>query len=170
MANLLDLISQSGSIKPHTDPLRSFRFLVEVDGTTVGAFTQFSGIKMEVRVVKGRSGNDNRGVMTSVPVMTGFEPVTLTKGVIGDNEFMNWIFAAAASMNTGPTGVKLKRDMDVVALDDDGNRGVIWTLKGAMPIRYEVSPMDSSRSEILSESVTFAIGGVKRTLGSLGKK
>ena len=161
--------SLTTSIKNHNDPLRSYRFLVEVDGTTVGAFTQFSGIKMEVRCIKARSGNDNRGVLTSVPVMTGFEPVTLTKGVIGDNEFMNWVFAAAASMNSGPTGSNLKRDMDVVALDDDGNRGVIWTLKGAMPIRYEVSPMDSSRSEVLSESVTFAIGGVKRTVGSLGK-
>lgn len=165
MANLPSLI---GSIKNHNDPLRSYRFLVEVDGTTVGAFTQFSGIKMEVRCIKARSGNDDRGVMTGVPVMTGFEPVTLTKGVIGDNDFMDWIFAAAASMNSGPTGARLKRNMDVVALDDHGNRGVTWTLKGAMPIRYELSPMDSSRSEVLSESVTFSISGVQRKVGSLG--
>ena len=55
----------------------------------------------------------------------------------------------------------------MVALDDAGNRGVIWTLQDAIPIRYELSPMDSSRSEVLSESVTFDIGGMERTVGPL---
>lgn len=155
------------ALKKYIDPLRTFRFLVEVDGSAVGAFTQFSGIRMEVRTVTARSGNDYRGVTTTVPVLTSFEPVTLTKGVIGSNEFLDWIFAAAASSYTGPTGIRLTRTISVVALDDAGNRGVIWTLQDAMPIRYELSPMDSSRSEVLSESVTFDIGGMERTVGPL---
>ena len=36
-----------------------------------------------------------------------------------------------------------------------------------MPIGYELSPMDSSRSEVLTESVTFAIHGVERSIGPL---
>ena len=111
---------------------------MEVDGDAVGAFTQFSGIRMEVRTIQVRSGSDIRGVQDYVPVLTSFEPVTLTKGVIGSNEFLNWIFAAAASTNTGPTGSRLNRTINVIALDDAGNRGVIWSLKDAMPIRYEI--------------------------------
>ena len=42
-------------LKRHADPLMSFRFLVEVDGDTVGAFSQFSGIKMEVQTIQARS-------------------------------------------------------------------------------------------------------------------
>ena len=165
------LISLPGVLQPYigpqVGPLKSFRFLVEVDGKAVGAFTQFSGIRMEVKTIEARSGNDWRGVMDFVPVLTNFEPVTLTKGVVGDNEFMDWLNAAAASTHSGPTGARLSRDISVVALDDAGRRGVIWTLKDAMPIRYELSPMDSSRSEVLSESVTFAIRGMERTVGAI---
>ena len=161
------LINLPGSLQNYVGPLKSFRFLVEVDGDAVGAFTQFSGIKMEVQTINARSGSDIRGVQEIVPVMTRFEPVTLTKGVIGNNEFLNWIFAAAASTHTGPTGVSLFRTINVIALDDAGNRGVVWSLKDAMPIRYELSPMDSSRSEVLSESVTFAIHGMERTVNPL---
>ncbi len=161
------LINLPLSLKKYVNPLRAFRFLVEVDGDAVGAFTQFSGIRMEVRTIEARSGNDRRGVLDAVPVLTRFEPVTLTKGVIGNNDFLNWIFAAAASVNSGPTGVRLYRTINVIALDDAGNRGVIWSLKDAMPVRYELSPMDSTRSEVLSESVTFAVGGMERTVGPL---
>ena len=161
------LINLPSSLKKYVEPLKSFRFLVEVDGDAVGAFTQFSGIRMEVQTIHARSGSDLRGVQDIVPVMTRFEPVTLTKGVIGDNEFLNWIFAAAASTHTGPTGINLFRTINVIALDNAGRRGVIWSLKDAMPIRYELSQMDSSRSEVLSESVTFAVHGMERTVSPL---
>ncbi len=160
-------INLPGSLKKYVGPLKAFRFLVEVDGDAVGAFTRFSGIRMEVQTIQARSGSDGRGVQELVPVLTRFEPVTLTKGVIGSNDFLNWIFSAAASGNSGPTGVRLRRTINVIALDDGGNRGVIWSLKDAMPVRYELSPMDSTRSEVLSESVTFAIQGMERTVGPL---
>jgi hypothetical protein len=44
---------------------------------------------------------------------------------------------------------------------------VVWTLLDAMPIRYELSPMDSSRSEVLTESVTFAVQGVEREVSAI---
>ena len=50
----------------------------------------------------------------------------------------------------------------MVALDDRGNRGVTWSLKNALPIGYELTPMDGGRSEVLSESLTFAITGMER--------
>ena len=154
-------------LKRYADPLKAFRFLVEVDGDSVGAFSQFSGIRMEVQTIQARSGSDIRGVQEYVPVLTSYDPVTLTKGVFGDNAFLDWIFAAAASTHTGPTGSRLRRTINVIALDDTGRRGVIWSLKDAIPIRYELSPMDSSRSEVLSESVTFSIEGMQRTVSPI---
>ena len=154
----------SETIQFKNGPLTAFRFLVEVDGKEVGAFTQFSGIKMEIQTIRVRGGSDSRGVQDYVPVMSSYAPVTLTRGVVGSNEFMDWIFSAAASMNSGPSGSNLRRTLDVVALDDAGHRSVTWTLKDAMPVGYELSPMDSSRSEVLTESVTFVFTGVERTI------
>lgn len=150
----------------YQDPLKAFRFLVSLDGETVGAFSQFSGIKMEVQTIQARSGSDIRGVQEYVPVLTSFAPVTMTRGVFGNNEFLDWILESGASYYTGPKGNNISRTIEVIALDDTGLNGVTWTLKNAMPIRYELSPMDSSRSEVLTESVTFAIQGVDREVST----
>ncbi len=160
-------ISLPFSLNKYVDPLTAFRFLVEVEGDAVGAFTQFSGIKMEVQTIQARGGSDIRGVQEYIPVFTRFEPVTLTRGVFGSNKFLNWLFSAAASSYTGPTGESLRRTISVIALDDAGRSGVVWTLQDAMPIRYELSPMDSARSEVLTESVTFAIQGVERSVSAI---
>ena len=151
-----------GMIYPQ--PFRAFRFLVEIEdgGAVVAAFSQFSGIKMEVDTVQARSGDDPRGVQDYVPVLTRFMPVTLTKGVVGDNDFLDWLFSAAAGDQAGPNGAHLRRTLNIVALDDAGNRGVTWSLKDALPIGYELMPMDGGKSEVLSESLTFAITGMKR--------
>ena len=144
----------------YQEPFKAFRFLVEVEsgGVAVAAFTHFSGVKMTVDTVQARSGNDNRGVQDYIPVLTRFEPVTLTKGVVGDNDFLDWLFSAAAGPEAGPKGAGLRRTLNIVALDDQGNRGVTWSL----PIGYELTPMDGGRSEVLSESLTFAITGMER--------
>ena len=149
----------------YQEPFKAFRFLVEVEsgGVVVAAFSQFSGVKMEVQTVQARSGNDNRGVQEYIPVLTRFTPVTLTKGVVGDNELLDWMLAASAGMHTGPTGENLRRTITVIALDAKGEPNVGWVLQDAMPIGYELDPMDSSRSEVLTESLTFAFTGLERT-------
>ena len=150
------------------EPLKAFRFLVELDGrkVAVAAFTGFSGIQMELSTIQVRSGNDICGVQEYVPTMTKFAPVTLTKGIVGDDDFLTWLFSAAAGPNSGPTVGGKGRTLNIVALDDKGERGVTWTLYNAIPIGYQLTPMDGGRSEVLSESITFAITGVERTLGS----
>ena len=52
----------------------------------------------------------------------------------------------------------------VVALDETGSRRISWRLKDALPIGYEISPMDALRTEVLTESITFQITGVERIL------
>ena len=145
------------------DPLISCRFIVEVEPEgVVAAFSQFSGIRMEVQTLNSRYGEDRRGVQDTIPVMTQFAPVKLIRGVIGELSFLDWIFSAAAGMEQGPSGKKLYRTLVVVALDERGNRVLSWRMKDALPVAYEISPMDAARSEVLTESITFQISGVER--------
>ena len=149
----------------YPEPIQTFRFLIRVgDSQEISAaFSQFSGVKMQVETIQSRDGDDNRGVKEYTPVFTTFAPVTLSKGVVGDNDFLDWLLSASAGVHTGPTGVSLRRTIDVITLNELGKPGVIWTLQGAMPIGYELAPLDGSRSEVLTESLTFAITGMKRT-------
>lgn len=159
-------IIEQPTYQPRQDPLLNCRFIVEMEAESavVAAFAQFSGIKMEVQTISARYGDDSRGVQEYIPVMTHYQPVTFTRGVIGELEFADWIYAAAAKMESGPTGENLRRNLVVVAMDQLGNRVVSWRLKDALPIGYEVTQMDALRSEVLMESVTFQITGVERNL------
>ena len=151
---------------PNYDPIQSSYFLIQV-GNSQGisaAFSRFSGVKMEVVTIQTRSGNDSRGVKEYTPVFTSYAPVTLSKGVVGDTDFLKWVFSACAGEFTGPSAGNLRRTIDVIALDSSRNHRATWTLLGAMPIGYELSPMDGNRSEVLTENITFAITGVKRTM------
>jgi len=145
-------------------PFGTFRFLIEVEGSKsiAGAFAQFSGVKLQVETLRVRTGEDDRGVQQYIPTFTSFAPVTLTKGVVRDNDFIDWLFAAAAGPHSGPSGKNLRRTLNVVALDEKRNRGVTWSLKNAVPIGYELSPMDGGRSGVLSESLTFGYTGMER--------
>lgn len=148
-----------------SDPLKSFRFLVEVESNgkrIVAAFSQFSGVKMQVEYAPVRPGSDYRGVVNGIPALTSFQNVTLTKGVIGDNEFLEWILSVAPGPTEAPTGRNTSRTLNIVALDDKGKRAVTWSLLGACPVAYELSPMDGAQSAVLSETIEFAIMGFKR--------
>ncbi len=148
-----------------SDPLKSFRFLVEIekDGKkTVAAFSQFSGVKMRLETVDARTGSEHRGVLECIPALTSYENITLTKGVIGDNEFLDWLLAATPGVTEAPTGKNLCRSISVVALDDKGKRAVTWILAEAIPVGYELSPMDGAHNAILSEAIEFAIAGFER--------
>ena len=152
------------------EPFRAFRFLVLVNGVYFAAFTQFSGIKMQVQTIKARGGNDDRGVLNYIPVLTSYEPVTLSNGVIGQNSFVGWLRTVTPVGLSGPKSGYTKMDLNVVALNENGKQGVIWTLYNAMPIAYSLAPMDSSRSEILMESVTFSIEGMDCEVRSISYK
>ena len=122
---------------------------------------------MKVDMVSYRPGSEKRGVTDDIPALTSFEPVTLTRGVIGDNDFLEWIQSVAPGMTEAPTGKDMYRTINIVALDDRGNRAVTWSLIDAIPVVYTLGAMDSTNSAVLSESVQFAIGGFKRETNGL---
>jgi len=145
---------------------KTFKFLVEVqnpDGSIIAAaFSAFSGVRMKVDVMRGRVGNEARGVYCNTSGLTSFENVTLTKGVIGDMEFLDWIFSVAASDTAPPTGKDKKRPITVVALTDQNKRGVEWQLINCMPVGYSTSALNAGQNGILTENIEFAIEGFKR--------
>lgn len=154
----------------YDEPFRAFRFIVEVEnpqsgeGAKVAAFSQFSGIKMRIDTFEHRFGNESRGAFSNVPGLAHYENVTLSRGVIGDNDFMEWIYTVSPTENDAPTLKNRYRNINIIALDDKGKRAITWTLYNAIPVAYELSPFDGSQSDLLSESIEFAFNGFKRSV------
>jgi phage tail-like protein len=150
-------------------PLTAFRYIIEIekDGApaVAAAFSHFSGIKMRVETMKVRTGAEERGVMQDFPVMTSFENVTFSRGVVGDLDFLDWILAVAPDSSRAATGKSEQdkyRSISVSALNEAGKRAVTWTLTGALPVAYELGEMNSTHNALLTESIEFVISGFKR--------
>lgn len=146
-------------------PYMAFRFQVEAEnnGVILASFSKFSGVKVSVETIQVRSGSDIRGVRESVPVLTHYEPVTLTRGVIASEDFIQWVLHGIPRPEAGiKGGKKLYRTLNVIALNRKGQRASMWSLKNALPIGYELYPMDAGDSEVLFESLTFSIAGMQR--------
>ena len=116
-------------------------------------------------MVKVRTGADNRGVQGLIPATTEYGNLTLSRGVIASNEFLDWVFSAFPGYATGPlkpTNLN-RRTIDIVVLDEHGKEGVTWTLYGAYPVSYELAGLDASQDGVLTESLEFAYVGLKRS-------
>lgn len=152
------------------DPYRAFKFKVksggvgylDIGGGTEAAFSQCSGIKATTQVLKVRTGADIRGVQGIVPSIVEYSNVTLSRGVISSNSFLNWVFQCMPTYATGPL-LPLRKTIDIVVLDERGQEGVTWTLYGAYPVSYELASLDASQDGVLVESLEFAYSGLKRS-------
>ena len=145
------------------DPLLGCRFVVEDDSNgVVAAFSQFSGIRMEVQTLANRYGSDSKGYQEYIPVMSRVAPITLSRGVIGDTSFLDWIFSCTAGLREDDHYGEDRRDLMLVALDERGMRKMAWLLRDAMPIGYELSSMSADASQVLTESVTIQVTRVQR--------
>ncbi|MBQ2697507.1 MAG: phage tail protein [Clostridia bacterium] len=152
------------------DPFRTFRFKVkmgglgymDIGGTTVGAFSQCSGIKATNHVLRVRTGADGRGVQGIIPTIVEYSNVTLTRGVISSNDFLDWVFSCMPGYAIGPI-TATRRTIDIIVLDEKGQEGITWTLHGAYPVSYELAGLDASADGVLMESLEFAYAGLSRS-------
>jgi phage tail-like protein len=151
----------------------SFRYIIEIEkagsAAVAAAFSSFSGVKMRVDTMKVRTGAEPRGVMDAYPVLTQFDNVTFTRGVVGDLSFLEWILSAAPDDSraaTGKSGADKYRDISVSALNEAGKRAITWTLVRALPVAYELGEMQSTQSALLTESVEFMINGFRREVNA----
>lgn len=152
------------------DPFRAFKFKVKVGGSgyldiggsTVGAFSRCSGIKATNHVLRVRTGADARGVQGIIPTTVEYSNLTLSRGVISSNEFLDWVFRCMPGYAVGPVRAN-RRTVDIIVLDEKGNEGITWTLHGAYPVAYELAGLDAADDGVLVESLEFAYAGLTRS-------
>lgn len=135
---------------------------LDIGGSSVAAFSQCSGIKVTTQVLKVRTGADIRGVQGVVPSIVEYSNVTLSRGVISNNDFLKWVFDCMPGYVIGPSNPE-RRTIEIVVLDEKGKEGVSWTLYGAYPVSYELASLDASQDGVLVESIEFAYSGLKRS-------
>jgi len=115
------------------DPLKVFRFLVEIDGFARAGFTKLSGIEVSVDVVEYREGGDNAHSRKS-PGQAKYTDAVLARGEFfaskgGDADMLAWFTQTHdASAKISKAARAFRRDVDVVQMNREGLPVVRWRL------------------------------------------
>ena len=135
------------------DPLRGFRYLVEIDGIVSGAFLRVKGLSREVRHESYREGGVNEYEHKLLTQVT-YPVVVLERGLALD-DLWKWALAAA-------DGDVTRRTIRVRLQDEATNRAWAWQIEHALPVKWSSSDLDANASQVVMETLELAHHGLRK--------
>src|SRR6185369_10294829 len=112
------------------DPLRGFRFLLEIEGITSGGFTHVKGLSREVRHESYREGGVNEYEHKLLTQVT--YPVVVFERGLALDDLWKWALAAA-------DGDVKRRTIRVYLRDERGDAAWAWRIEHALPVKWSSS-------------------------------
>lgn len=122
------------------DPLKLFRFIVEMGGARAG-FSECSALESETDVVEYREGGDNTTVKKS-PGLTKFSDLTLKRGQVldrGQDDFYKWYQAVYAQSGDLDQAEDFRRDIDIVQYNRARNEVLRWRAYNCFPSKFKAT-------------------------------
>jgi phage tail-like protein len=135
------------------DPLRGFRFLLEIDEITSGGFTRVKGLSREVKHESYREGGVNdyeHKLITQV----SYPVVVLERGLALEDL---WKWALAAS-----DGEVKRKTIRIRLQDEADDKQWAWQIEDALPVRWAVSDLDAQTSPVVMETLELAHHGLRK--------
>lgn len=135
------------------DPLRGFRFLLEIDGITSGGFARVKGLSREVKHESYREGGVNEyehKLLTHV----SYSVVVLERGLALD-DLWKWALAAA-------DGEVQRKTIRIRVQDEANEKAWAWQVEHALPVKWTASDLDAQSSQVVMESLELAHHGLRK--------
>ena len=135
------------------DPLPVFCFLVKLDGLPGEMFFKsVSGIKYELETIPVREGGQNETVFNMIGG-SKWSNLILKQGFTKDSAILKWRDDWVGK----PGG---RKDVQVTILDTALTKQKTWTAKRGIPVKWEISEFDASKSELAIETLEIAHEGL----------
>ncbi|WP_457593487.1 phage tail protein [Hydrogenimonas sp.] len=138
------------------DPLRGFRFLVEIDGIVQAGFQEVTVPESAQDPIEYREGTD-RPTVRKIPGLIKYGNVVLKWGTTDSLELANW----RKMVEEGKMG-EARRDMSILLLDEGGNEAARWVFNDAWPTKYDAPDLKAVGNEMAIETLEIAHEGMRR--------
>lgn len=135
------------------DPLRGFRYLVEIEGIVSGAFLRVKGLSREVRTESYREGGVNEYEHKLLAQVT-YPSIVLERGLALD-DLWKWALAAA-------DGDATRKTLRVRLQDEADKRVWAWQIEHALPVKWTCTDLDAKESQVLMETLELAHHGLRK--------
>jgi len=133
----------------------AFRFLVAIDGQTIGAFTECTLPTVEWQVEEIKEG----GVNTSIHQLPGPRKrttVTLKNGVGFAEEMMDWYLKAMSEKFQ-------RRKVTITLLGPSYETFMEWHIENAFPVKWSGPQLKTDTNTVAIQSLELACGEVTIT-------
>jgi phage tail-like protein len=135
------------------DPYRGFNFRLEVDGLTIAAFSEVSGLVAEGDPVDYREGADMVNSARKLPGLRKYGNITLKRGYTQNKELWAWYRNIA---NGDPD----RRNGAIVLMDEAHKDVLRWNFRNAWPNKVEGPSFNATGNEVAMESVELVHEGL----------
>lgn len=141
---------------PRHDPLRNFRFRLEIDGLQTAGFSAVSIDPTATDVIDYREGTDPSHVR-KLSGLTRYGNVTLKRGVTTSLELYNW----HKQIVSGQLATARKQ-VAIVVQDEAGADVARYVVSEAWPIKYDPGDLNATGNDVFIETLELANEGVER--------
>jgi phage tail-like protein len=138
------------------DPLRNFRFRLEIDGIQAAGFSEVAIGATTTDVIDYREGTDAAHVR-KLSGLTKYGNVTLKRGVTVSLELFDW----HRRIVTGQIAAN-RRNLVIVVLDEAGADTARYVVSEAWPIKYDPGDLNAVGNEVFIELLELVNEGVER--------
>lgn len=146
---------------PRIDPLRNFRYRLEIDSITRAGFSEVMIAETTIDVVDYREGNHPTHVQ-KLSGLTKFGNITLKWGLTTGGDALD-LFRWHADVSAGQIRDKRKKVV-VVVQDEAGVDSARFVITDAWPVKYDPSDLNAKGNEVLIELLELANEGIERVM------
>jgi phage tail-like protein len=139
------------------DPVRNFRFRVEIQGIDQGGFSEVTGFDATVEPIDYREGTDPTHAR-KLTGLTKYGNVTLKWGVTDSTALYDWHRQIV-------DGDIERKSMAINVLDETGQRTIArWEIAEAWPSKYDPADLNAKGNDVSIEMLEICNEGVTRVV------
>ena len=143
------------------DPFRTFNYEVQIDGTSVGSFSEVSGLVAEGNAVDYREGTDRANNVRKLPGLRSYQNLIFKVGYTLDDTLWRWYFNIA-------NGIPDRRNGSVI-LQDEAHRPVLrWNFENAWINKIEGPSFNAAGNDVAIQSMELVHEGLTMEIEPAG--
>jgi phage tail-like protein len=143
------------------DPLRNFRYRLEIDGITQANFSEVAIAETTIDAVDYREGTDPPHVR-KLSGLTKYGNVTLKWGLTTGGTALD-LFKWHNEVSAGQIKERRKKVV-IVVQDEAGVDSARFVITDAWPVKYDPSDLNAKGNEVIIEMLELANEGIERVM------
>lgn len=136
------------------DPYKVFQFVVEINGTQVGGFSDVSGLESRTEFDEYREGGVNEYVH-KIAKETRYPNLTLKRGITDSTEFWDWHQQIVE-------GDIQRKTVSVILMNSQREEKWRWVFRDAYPVKWNGSDLNATANTVVVESIELAHHGMMK--------